>query len=227
VPNRMLYTGLLTSDKVNKLKATEFELYVRLLLVVDDFGRFQGSSVRVARSCWPDREDITSKQVDPMLCRLHEVGLAVIYIVEDQRYLQITNWTQRSRATESKYPPMPDRCPTDDGHMTVMCPSSAHVDVDVDVDVDVLRKRSQTKTTYGEFNNVMLTEEQLEKLQERFTDWSGRIERLSSYIASKGAKYKDHYATILSWASKDVAQKPQSDAARIMSIVSNHKEANA
>ena len=56
----------------------------------------------------------------------------------------------------------------------------------------------------GEFENVLLSEEELEKLKERFPyDWQDRVERLSGYIASKGKRYKSHYATILSWARKD------------------------
>ena len=55
----------------------------------------------------------------------------------------------------------------------------------------------------GEFENVLLSEEELEKLKERFPyDWQDRVERLSGYIASKGKRYKSHYATILSWARK-------------------------
>ena len=34
------------------------------------------------------------------------------------------------------------------------------------------------------------------------------IERLSEYLASKGKKYKSHYATILSWSRKDDKEKP-------------------
>ena len=43
----------------------------------------------------------------------------------------------------------------------------------------------------------------MSKLQSEFPDWEQRIERLSEYIASKGAKYKSHLATIRSWARKD------------------------
>ncbi len=56
---------------------------------------------------------------------------------------------------------------------------------------------------YGEFNNVMLTDEELEKLKGKFNDCEERIETLSSYIASTGKKYKSHYATILNWAKRD------------------------
>lgn len=56
---------------------------------------------------------------------------------------------------------------------------------------------------YGKYSNVLLSDEDLEKLKAEFPDWEERIERLSEYIASKGAKYKSHLATIRSWARKD------------------------
>lgn len=52
----------------------------------------------------------------------------------------------------------------------------------------------------GEFENVLLSEEELEKLKVRFPyDWQDKVEGLSRYIASHGKRYKNHYATILAW----------------------------
>ncbi len=61
------------------------------------------------------------------------------------------------------------------------------------------------KKTYGEFSNVLLTDEQYQKLFEQFTEagTKERIEHLSTGIASKGYKYKNHYATILSWERRN------------------------
>lgn len=57
---------------------------------------------------------------------------------------------------------------------------------------------------YGAYNNVMLSDEDVAKLKSEFPmDWEERIERLSEYIASKGNKYKNHLATIRSWARKE------------------------
>ena len=62
----------------------------------------------------------------------------------------------------------------------------------------------------GEFENVILSEEELEKLKERFPyDWQERIENLSQYMSSKGKRYKSHYATILAWARKDDREKAE------------------
>ena len=62
-----------------------------------------------------------------------------------------------------------------------------------------------TRHKYGEYKNVLLSDEDMEKLKSEFPhDWEQRIERLSEYIASKGAKYKNHLATIRAWARKEV-----------------------
>ena len=70
------------------------------------------------------------------------------------------------------------------------------------------------KKIYGEFKNVFLTDNEIEKLQTKFNStYFDRIETLSRYIETfptKGKKYKSHYATILTWAKKDVdKQKPK------------------
>ena len=60
------------------------------------------------------------------------------------------------------------------------------------------------KNRYGEYGNVLLTAEELEKLKNEFPeDWQRRIERLSAYMASTGRTYKNHPATIRSWAMQD------------------------
>ncbi len=60
------------------------------------------------------------------------------------------------------------------------------------------------KKAYGEFTNVLLTEQEYRKLEDKFgAGVSDRIEALSLGIESKGYKYKSHYATILSWEQKD------------------------
>ncbi|PJH64379.1 hypothetical protein, partial [Salmonella enterica] len=70
------------------------------------------------------------------------------------------------------------------------------------------------KHKYGDAENVLLKNEELEKLKNKFpNDYQERINNLSYYIASKGAKYKSHYMTILAWARKDKKRsKPQSTA---------------
>lgn len=72
-------------------------------------------------------------------------------------------------------------------------------------DIDKQNKtKLNKKKILGEFSNVLLSEQELNKLQTRFGEESNQyIERLSNYIASSGKYYKSHYATILTWAGKD------------------------
>lgn len=68
------------------------------------------------------------------------------------------------------------------------------------------KKKKPVKHKYGEYNNVLLTDEELQKLKTEYSDYEVRIERLSSYVESTGKKYKSHYATIRNWARKDAEQ---------------------
>lgn len=71
-------------------------------------------------------------------------------------------------------------------------------------------KKKAIRHKYGEYQNVLLSDADLEKLQEEFPrDWQGRIENLSSYIASTGKSYKNHLATIRNWARKEPPRQQQ------------------
>lgn len=70
----------------------------------------------------------------------------------------------------------------------------------------------EPKRKHGEYNNVLLTDRELEKLQHEYPDWQNRIERLSSYIASTGKSYKSHYATIRNWARRDAEEQAEKAA---------------
>lgn len=64
-------------------------------------------------------------------------------------------------------------------------------------------KGKAPKHRHGEFDNVLLTDEELEKLKAKFSDWQQKIDNLSAYIGSTGRAYKSHYITILRWAKND------------------------
>ena len=88
------------------------------------------------------------------------------------------------------------------------------IDVDIDVDVDndcdiglkekIDKKEKAVKHKHGQYNNVLLSDDELKKLKDEFpVDWEERIERVSEYCASKGVTYKNYLATIRAWARKD------------------------
>ena len=66
------------------------------------------------------------------------------------------------------------------------------------------KKEKPQKHKYGQYQNVLLSDDELEELKKEFpVDWEERIERVSEYCASKGATYKNYLATIRNWARKE------------------------
>ena len=84
------------------------------------------------------------------------------------------------------------------------------IESDISVSNDTVAKPPKVvRHKYGEYQNVLLSDEEMEKLKEELPDYLERIERLSSYIASTGKSYKSHLATIRNWARKDKEQMPR------------------
>lgn len=67
--------------------------------------------------------------------------------------------------------------------------------------INNIKEKINKKEKYGEFENVLLTEEEYHKLDK--ANLLSYIDTLSNYIASKGKRYKSHYATILNWSRRD------------------------
>lgn len=72
----------------------------------------------------------------------------------------------------------------------------------------ILSADKPQKHKYGECANVLLSDDELEKLKNAFPDWEDKINNLSRALAQYGYKYKSHYMTILNWAKRDAEQKP-------------------
>ncbi len=69
-----------------------------------------------------------------------------------------------------------------------------------------VKEKKEDTLKYGQFENVLLSIDEHDKLIERFgPSTNAHIESLSIGIKSKGYKYKSHYATILNWARRDDA----------------------
>ncbi|HFL7454446.1 TPA: replisome organizer [Enterococcus faecium] len=75
-------------------------------------------------------------------------------------------------------------------------------------------KATPIRHKYGEYKNVLLSDEQMEKLKIEFpNDYQERIERLSEYCESSGKTYKNYLATIRSWARKEKSEPKNASGA--------------
>lgn len=81
-------------------------------------------------------------------------------------------------------------------------------DINIINNINNNKKENNKKKKYGEFENVLLTDEEYQKLKDKFKDYEEKIQNISYYLKSKGDKYKSHYATILNWARKEQRDLP-------------------
>lgn len=76
-------------------------------------------------------------------------------------------------------------------------------------------KATPARHKYGEYKNVLLSDQEMEKLKAEFpVDWQQRIENVSEYCAASGKTYKNYLAVIRKWAKKDSASPSQPSNSR-------------
>lgn len=103
---------------------------------------------------------------------------------------------------------MGTKCPTE---IEIRDKSIEYRDIYIDKKKKNKKKKEETRHQYGEYKNVLLSDQELDKLKAEFPyDWEKRIENVSAYCASKGKAYKNYLATIRNWAKKDAeSSKPK------------------
>jgi hypothetical protein len=81
--------------------------------------------------------------------------------------------------------------------------SYSNLDSNLDLD-STPNKVTVSKESFGELKGVKLTDKEYASLLERLGEKNLNILifELDTYIASKGTKYKSHYATLLNWANR-------------------------
>ena len=70
-----------------------------------------------------------------------------------------------------------------------------------------LIKTTAAHLTFGEYQNVFLTEMEYKRLKADFSGLDSLIEQLSAYIQSTGKKYADHAATLRIWAKRQKTER--------------------
>lgn len=89
---RMLYKNICTSEKINQLSDEAENLYYRLLVNVDDLGRFFGNPVTVKDMCYP-MKNVTPFEVGLRLDQLSLGGLIHRYEVNNVSYVEVEKFS--------------------------------------------------------------------------------------------------------------------------------------
>ena len=98
---------------------------------------------------------------------------------------------------------------TNGGHLSDIRPPEIEIELEKEIEIkrEIEKVRPETghlSHTYGHYQNVFLTDEELADLQASFPAvWEQYIEKLSEYMASTGKRYQSHAATIRRWAGED------------------------
>lgn len=213
---RMFAKTIIDSDAFIDMPVTARLLYYDLGMRADDDG-FVNSPKKIMRMVGASQDDlailITKKFIIPF-----DSGVVVI------KHWRIHNYIQKDRYKPTKYQEEKAQITVkDNGAYTECIQNVSKMDTQDRLEVgksqdnvgkDNISPATPSKATkhkYGEFNNVLLTDEEYIKLQEKFPhDYSERIENMSEGIARKGYKYKSHYLAILNWAKKDRPKKETS-----------------
>ena len=110
MPTRYLKSGIRDSDSLDKLSPLAETLFYRLLVTVDDFGRYDARPSLIKAHCFPIKDSVTSKMCITLLSELASAELIVIYAVDGKEYLQMLKWDNEPRAKVSKFPQMNSDC---------------------------------------------------------------------------------------------------------------------
>ena len=98
---------------------------------------------------------------------------------------------------------------TSGGHLSDIRPPEIERELEKEIEIkrEIEKVRPETghpSHTYGRYQNVFLTYEEMADLQASFPAvWEQYIEKLSEYMASTGKRYQSHAATIRRWAGED------------------------
>lgn len=103
------------------------------------------------------------------------------------------------------------------GQMSADCPPKIDIDIEIDkeiekekeIDKDKDKKKKEPKKKYGEYQNVLLTDKELQSLKSDYGNCDELITYLDEYIEMKGYKAKSHYLCIKKWVVKAVSEKTQ------------------
>ncbi|GAF82665.1 unnamed protein product [marine sediment metagenome] len=207
MPNRILKESVCTSCEIDKLTAEEETLFYRLLVNCDDFGRIDARAPVIISRCYPLRiHKLTDGQVEGWLQGLVKAGLVTLYEADSKRYLFVNSWDrhQQKRALHSKCPEPLQTSDIKCNHLQTIVPETTRNETTRIENRESASKQKETKKPHGEFQNVLLTDREYQKLQDRFgTELSSKIEAFSTGVESKGYKYSSHYAAILNWDRRD------------------------
>lgn len=123
MPNRILRDWT-DSESIDQLDVHAERFFTRLIMKVDDYGRYTANVKLLKSNLFPLRTDIRETDIPRWLAVCEKSGLIALYSIASKDYLQINNFKQVLRQKIEKYPP-PNECDTSASHLLSTCDASA------------------------------------------------------------------------------------------------------
>ena len=201
---RMFAKTIIDSDAFLDMPMSAQALYFHLSMRADDEG-FVNNPKKIQRMVGASDDDC-KLLIAKRFILVFDSGVIVI------KHWKIHNYVRSDRFKETLYQEEKAALTLDEKNAYTekdknlgipnVIPTVSKMDTQVSIGkVSIGKDSIGDKHTHGEFSNVLLTDDEYQKLTDK--GLLPYIERLSSYIASTGKRYKSHYATILNWSRKD------------------------
>lgn len=191
-------------------------VFLHLLLIASyEDGEYLGNKIKRGQAIIGTVETanqlgITRQQLRTALSKLEKSGEISKKTTNKFTLITIENYNKYQNVTLISNQRVTNEQPTDNQRVTNEQPTS-NQRVTTLKNVKKLKKVKNNiyiRPHAGEFENVKLTKEELDKLQVSYSDcYEEYIEKLSSYLAQTGKRYKSHYATLLNWIRRDGKEK--------------------
>lgn len=191
-------------------------VFLHLLLIASyEDGEYLGNKIKRGQAIIGTVETanqlgITRQQLRTALSKLEKSGEISKKTTNKFTLITIENYNKYQDVTLISNQRATNEQPTDNQRVTNEQPTSnQRVTTLKNVkNVKNVKNNIYIRPHAGEFENVKLTKEELDKLQVSYSDcYEEYIEKLSSYLAQTGKRYKSHYATLLNWIRRDGKEK--------------------
>ena len=105
MPNRIIKESICTSDNIDQLTPFEENVFVRLIVNCDDYGRMDAREKILVSRLFP-LKTLKPGQMNGAIESLVKADLVTVYEVSGRPYLQMNTWAdhQQIRTKKSKYP---------------------------------------------------------------------------------------------------------------------------
>lgn len=212
---RMFAKTIIDSDAFLDMPHSTQLLYFHLSMRADDDG-FINNPKNIMRMIGCKDDDLKILLTKKFLLPF-ESGVVVI------KHWQIHNYIQKDRYRETKYKEEKSMLQLDENKAYTMknegCIQIGYkmdtqdrdrIEIGKDsIEIDNIPASEETspadtakanrKHKYGEYQNVLLKDEELQTLKREYENWEELIKHLDEYIEMKGYKAKSHYLCIRKW----------------------------